>query len=300
MLGSGPLAAVLRYNILFVLAHALLAFGGVRAGPPARRGPHRRGGRRGRVRVRAVAARPGGPPGHHLGRRHPAGPGDAGPRARLVAAVRLPAGPPARRLGGRRLAGRRLAAQPRLLARPAVRVRAGRDRPGRRCARGCRSVGCAGQAPTAGAGLAAADHRPARRADLRRRRRADRAAVPAGRRTPAPAATRDRVLLAAAAQPADRPGRVAHLGCRARRAAGVAGLAGRDDAAAGLRAVRAGPGRPGLLDLDAGGSACSCCSPLARRRGPHAGHHLLRRPLDLPAAVRAPAGLVRRCGSPAG
>src|SRR4029453_50940 len=41
MLGEGPLAAVLRYNILFVLAHALLAIGGsarVRQPGPGRTG----------------------------------------------------------------------------------------------------------------------------------------------------------------------------------------------------------------------------------------------------------------------
>ena len=99
MIGSGPEAAVLRYNIIFVLAHALASLG---AYALARQlGAGRIGAAVAGValRLRAVAARPGRPPARALHRRHRAGAGHAGPRARLVAAARLPARAPARRLG---------------------------------------------------------------------------------------------------------------------------------------------------------------------------------------------------------
>ena len=55
-------------------------------------------------------------------------------------------------------------------------------------------------------------------------------------------------------------------GAAARRAAGVAGLARRDGAAAGLRALRPGAGRPGLLDLDAVAAAAAARRPAGQRR----------------------------------
>ena len=63
---------------------------GVRARPPARLGPGRRGRGGGGVRVRAVAPRPGRPPAGALDRWDRAGAGHARPRPRLVAAARLP------------------------------------------------------------------------------------------------------------------------------------------------------------------------------------------------------------------
>ena len=132
MLGSGPEAAILRYNILFVLAHALLAIGAyalVRQLGAGRTGAA--------VAAVAFAYAPwrlaqeghldivsaGGIPlalamlarGHGWSLRHGFRP-DA----------------PACRLGRGRLAGRGLAAQPRLLARAAVRVRPGRHPAGPR------------------------------------------------------------------------------------------------------------------------------------------------------------------------
>ena len=102
MLGSGPDAAILRYNILFVLAHALLAIGAYALVRQLGARPTGAAVAGGGLRLRAVAARPGGPPGHRLGRRHPAGPGDAGPRARLVPAVRPAAHRTGMRAGPRR------------------------------------------------------------------------------------------------------------------------------------------------------------------------------------------------------
>ena len=99
MIGSGPRPPWSATTCMYVLAARARLRRGVRAGPAARRGPARRGGRRGRVRVRAVAAGPGRPPARPLHRRHRAGAGDAGPRARLVAAARLPAGAAADRAG---------------------------------------------------------------------------------------------------------------------------------------------------------------------------------------------------------
>ena len=132
MLGSGPEAAVLRYNIMFVLAHALATFG---AYALARQlGAGRIGAAVAGVSY-AYAPWLLAQAGHlhvALQRRDPAGAGDAGARARLVAAARLPAGAPARRLGLRRLAGGGLAAQPRLRHRAAVRVLPGRRGAGRR------------------------------------------------------------------------------------------------------------------------------------------------------------------------
>ena len=81
---------MLRYNIMFVLAHALATFG---AYALARQlGAGRIGAAVAGValRVRAVAAGPGRAPARALQRRHRAGAGHAGPRARLVAAARLP------------------------------------------------------------------------------------------------------------------------------------------------------------------------------------------------------------------
>ena len=210
MIGEGPTAAVLRYNIVFVLAHALAAVRGVRAGPPARRQPHRGRGRRGGVRVRAVAALAGRPPARDLQRRHPARAGHARPRPRLLVPARLP---PERRHAGWALAGWLVAAWQLSLGFGiglAVRVRAGAARLGASSAGSSALPGPGGRRPF---GPQAVLRRPGRRRDLRRGRR------PAGdsrtSRSPSspvrPAQLRgDRALLAAGA-------RLLH------RAAGVAG-----------------------------------------------------------------------------
>ena len=138
----------LRYNILFVLAHALLLIGAyalVRQFGAGRTGA---AVGRGRLRLRAVAARPGGPPRHRLGRRHPARPGHAGPRTRLVDAVRLPARPSPRRLGRGR-AGWSPPGRSVSVSRSACRSRTCSARSCWSCWSRCRSAGCAPARPSA-------------------------------------------------------------------------------------------------------------------------------------------------------
>ncbi len=122
LIGSGPHAAVVRYDLLFLFAGALALLGDVpartRAGRPALGGRDRRRG----VRLRALAARAGRPPARALERRDPA------------RAVPAPAGLPPRAHGSDplRLGRVRVAVLTGLHARPPARLPAGRARGARR------------------------------------------------------------------------------------------------------------------------------------------------------------------------
>ena len=82
LVGSGPHAAIVRYDLLFLFAYALAFFGAYLLARELGRRPRRRRRRGGGVRLRPVAARAGRPPARALERRHPA-------RA-VPAAARLP------------------------------------------------------------------------------------------------------------------------------------------------------------------------------------------------------------------
>ena len=141
LFGSGPHAAVFRYDLLFLFAYALAFFGAYLLARELGLGSGGGGGRRGGVRVRALPARAGRPHAGDLERRHPP---RAGPRC-----PRLPAA--AARVGGRRIGGRRLAALDRLHARacrsPICSLPSRRSR---------RSSGCGAGRPRLDRGLAIA------------------------------------------------------------------------------------------------------------------------------------------------
>ena len=164
--GSGTVAALVRYNLLFLFAWSLCFVGayllarelGLR---PARRRRRRRG-----VRLRALPRDRGRAPARDLLRRHRAG--------AVPAAARLPAR--LARAGARRLARVGLAGQPRLHARPAVRLPAAGARAGA-------SLSRYWLATRGRAGARAADPPPPARRDADRHRRARRRR-PSTRRAP--------------------------------------------------------------------------------------------------------------------
>ncbi len=293
MIGTGPEAALVRYNIMFVLAHALATFGAyvlARQLGAGRIGSAVAGvsytyapwllAQAGHLHVLsnggiplalAMLAR-----GHGWSLRH----GYRPERRR-------------ERLGLRRLAGGDLAAEPRLRHRPAVRVR-----PRRRGARERRRLVREADLLAGEATLrpATVRRRRDRWSDLRRGRRAAGHPVlqasPSCTRTPnGPSAT-----IEAFSPPAERlrhrSGGVPRLGRVARGCPRAAALASGDDPAARLRALRAGRRRAVLLDLE------GPPPPAAARRGAGgddavAGHRVLRRSLHLRAALLPPAGLGR-------
>ena len=133
-IGSGTVAALVRYNLLFLWAWSLCFLGAYllarELGLRGSAAPPRAG-----VRLRALPRHRGRPPARDLLRRHTAG--------AVPAAARLPATAHAARARG--LARVRLAGQPRLHAGPAVLLPARRARPGgplpvvaRRASRGTR------------------------------------------------------------------------------------------------------------------------------------------------------------------
>ena len=173
--GSGTVAALVRYNLLFLWAWSLCFVGAYLLARELGLRPARRRRRRPGLRLRALPRHRGGAPARDLLRR-------AGARA-VPAVARLPALLAQAR--ARRLAAVRLADQPRLHARPAVRLPAG-------AARAARARVLVARAPDPGPGVASAEERrpqpaPAGASSPRRSapHRTPRRAARAGRSSPA-------------------------------------------------------------------------------------------------------------------
>ena len=81
IIGSGPHAAMVRYDLLFLFAYALAFFGAYLLARELGLEPGRRRDRGCGVRLRALPARAGRPPAGDLERRHPAGDRVRGARA---------------------------------------------------------------------------------------------------------------------------------------------------------------------------------------------------------------------------